>query len=64
VIALLGFLGVSGLFAVIVVLLALGPFATIWALNLLFHLEIPYTFWTWLAVFWLQLLFAKTGSSK
>lgn len=25
------------------------PFATIWSLNTLFSLGIPYTFWTWLA---------------
>lgn len=34
----------------VVVLLVLGPLATIWALNTLFALGIAYNFWTWLAV--------------
>jgi hypothetical protein len=37
--------------AVIVFLIAIGPLATIWALNTLFPvLVIPYTFDTWVAV--------------
>jgi hypothetical protein len=43
------------LFAYVVFLLALiivGPLVSIWALNTLFPaLAIPYTFWTWLAMF-------------
>lgn len=35
---------------IVVVLLILGPLATIWALNTLFALGIVYNFWTWLAV--------------
>ena len=31
------------------VLIAFAPLAFIWALNTLFTLGIPYTFWTWLA---------------
>ncbi len=32
-------------------LIAIGPLATIWALNTLFPvLAIEYTFWTWLSV--------------
>lgn len=35
----------------IIVLLIVGPFLTIWALNTIFPaLAIPYTFWTWLAM--------------
>lgn len=30
-------------------LLAIGPLVTIWSVNTLFHLAIPYTGWTWLA---------------
>lgn len=30
-------------------LVALWPFAFIWALNTLFNLTIPYSFWTWLS---------------
>jgi len=35
---------------VILAVIALGPFAFIWALNTLFNLGIGFTFWTWLAV--------------
>lgn len=35
----------------LVVLIAIGPLATIWALNTLFPVvAIPYTIWTWLSV--------------
>lgn len=45
------FLTIVGAVCLIVVLLAVGPLLTIWALNTLFPvLAIPYTFWTWLAV--------------
>jgi hypothetical protein len=37
--------------------IALGPLATIWSLNTLFDLAIPYVFKSWLAVVWLCLLF-------
>lgn len=41
---------VLGIFAAI-----LFPFITIAAINLLFGTAIPYTVYTWLAMFWLQL---------
>ena len=44
---------ITGVFliALIVALIIVGPLATIWALNTLFHaLAIPYEFLTWLAV--------------
>jgi len=31
--------------------ISLMPFAIIWALNTLFSLSIPFTFWTWLSSF-------------
>lgn len=38
----------------LVLVIAIGPLLTIWALNTLFPvLDIPYTFWTWLAVVFL-----------
>lgn len=43
------FLAILGLVAIFVIVL-LFPFATIWALNTLFALSIPYTFWSWLAM--------------
>lgn len=33
-----------------------APFATIWSLNTLFGLGIAYTFWTWLATVWIQMV--------
>ncbi len=45
---------IVGLVLLIVVIIAIGPLLTIWALNTLFPvLAIPYTFWTWLAVIFL-----------
>lgn len=44
---------ITGLFLIvlIVLLIIIGPLATIWALNTLFPaLAIPYDFFTWLAV--------------
>lgn len=32
-----------------IVLVVCGPLATLWSVNTLFHLAIPYTGWTWLA---------------
>ena len=45
------FLTLIGLIAVIIVLVAIGPIAVIWAFNTLFPvLAIPFTFYTWLSV--------------
>jgi len=42
---------IVGLLVLVVLLIVLGPLATIWAINTLFPVvAIPYTFWTWLAV--------------
>ena len=47
------------------VLIVLGPLAVLWALNTLFMLSIPYTFWTWLAVWILAGVFkTKVEVSK
>jgi hypothetical protein len=53
---------IVGFGLLLLVLIAVGPFITIWALNTLFGLGIAYTFWTWLAVVWLGLVLqAKIG---
>jgi hypothetical protein len=39
-----------------VFLYVLGPFLTIWSLNILFGLKIPTTFWTWLAMLWIHVV--------
>ena len=49
---------------VVLLIVLLSPFATIWALNTLFPaLVIPYTFWTWLSILILAGVF-KTKVSK
>ena len=45
----------------IVAAIIVGPIATIWAVNVLFGLGIPYTFATWLAVLILSAGFGKTS---
>lgn len=45
----------TGLLLVLLVgILIAAPLATIAALNTVFPLTIPFTFWTWLSVVWLQ----------
>jgi hypothetical protein len=44
---------VLGFIILLVVLILLGPLATIWSLNTLFALKIAYGFFEWLAVVWL-----------
>ena len=48
-----------------ILLLAVGPWTVVWALNTLFPvLNIPYTFSTWLAVIILHGLFKADVSTK
>lgn len=57
-------LNTSKLIAVLVfaiLLLLFAPLAVIWALNTLFALAIPYTFWTWLAMLVLTGTFGKAN---
>jgi len=45
------------LFAVLIlVMIGVGPFITIWCLNTLFTTSIPFNIWTWLSVFWLSMV--------
>lgn len=49
----------------ILVLIIISPIISIWALNTLFKLNIEFSFWTWLAVAWLQTIcFSTIGRSK
>ena len=51
--------------ALIVFLLAIGPWLVIWALNVLFPvLAIEFTFWTWCAVIVLGTFFRANVSVK
>jgi hypothetical protein len=42
------------MFLLTVALIVFGPLATIWSLNTLFMLSIPFTFKTWLAALYLS----------
>jgi hypothetical protein len=55
------------LILLIIAIIIAGPLLTIWALNTVFPaLNIPFTFWTWLAavVLQLQLVYRPSSSSK
>jgi len=54
--AILGTFGIFGLIAFILALIVFGPLISIWSLNALFALAIPYSFKTWLAVCWIQMV--------
>lgn len=51
-----GWIGVALIVALVLFLIVLLPFMTIWALNTLFGLSIAYTFTTWLATAWIGLM--------
>ena len=54
--------GVLSLLVLILVLVIFGPLCTIWAVNTLFNLTIPFTFDTWVATVILGAFFSRTGS--
>lgn len=60
---ILGAASVAGVLA-FVALLVFGPFITIWGMNTLFHLGIPYTFETYFAVIAVGLFFNLRITSK
>ena len=58
------FASIIGLIVFILVFAAIGPFITIWALNTLFSLAIPYTLTTWAATAWLGLVLSGISATK
>lgn len=48
--------GVVGIVAFVLLMIVFGPFISIWSLNALFSLGIAYSFKTWLAAIWLQMV--------
>ena len=42
-------IGITGIFLLIALVIIVGPFIGVWAINTLFHTNTAYTFWTWLA---------------
>jgi hypothetical protein len=61
-----GLIGAAGALGIIAVLalIIFGPFITIWGLNTLFHLGIPYTLETYFAVVAVSLFFNFRISTK
>ena len=49
-------IGVVTIIVLLIILIGVGPLLTIAALNTLFNLSIAYSFWTWLAMLWVQFL--------
>lgn len=49
--------GIWSFVALLILIVAVGPLAVIWALNTLFQLGIGYTVWNWLAVIVLSVFF-------
>jgi hypothetical protein len=45
----------------IIAAIIFGPLLTIASINTLFGTAIPYTFWTWASVAWLQGVLVGTG---
>jgi hypothetical protein len=56
---------IIGLIVVLVLVFGVfGPFITIWALNTLFSLAIPYTLSTWLAAAWIGLVISPLAKQN
>jgi len=60
------FLSGTAILVLVIALLCIGPFLTIWTLNTLFPvLAIPFTFWTWLAGLWVNwVVFGSRNTKK
>ena len=57
--------GLGLLFIIFIIcLIIFGPFITIWALNTLFLLNIPFTPGTWFAVLWLGMIIRPSTWKK
>ena len=52
------------LFLTYFALVLIGPFISIWSINILFGLGISYSIETWLGVLWLQLIFSSKIAGK
>jgi hypothetical protein len=61
--SMIGAVGAAGIIAFLA-LIVFGPFITIWGLNTLFHLGIPYTLETYFAVVAVSLFFNFRISTK
>jgi hypothetical protein len=57
-------LGIGGVILLILAIFVAGPFLSIIAVNQLFGTTIGFTFWNWLATFWLHLVVASATKSN
>lgn len=56
---------IVGVGLVLFVFLTIGPLLVIWSVNTLFPaMSIAYTFWTWLATFFIMIAFGHKGAKK
>lgn len=56
---------VLSILALALLYIALGPLLVIWSVNTLFpSLAIAYTFWNWLAIFFLMIAFGNKGIQR
>lgn len=56
--------GILGIVALFLILAVFGPIFTIWSLNHLFSTGIELTFWSWLSVFWIQMVLVGSKVSS
>ena len=61
--SMIGAVGAAGIIAFLA-LIVFGPFITIWGLNTLFHLGIPYTLETYFVIVAVSLFFNFRISTK
>ena len=53
-----------GLILTVLILVTIGPIVTIWSLNTVFGLEIPFNFYTWIAMAWLLIILSQRSVDK
>ena len=57
-------LGIGGVILLIFAIFVAGPFLSIMAVNQLFGTTIGFTFWNWLAAFWLHIVVASSSTKS
>ncbi len=57
-------LGIGGVILLIVAIFVAGPFLSIMAVNQIFGTTIGFTFWNWLATFWLHIVVASSSTKS
>jgi hypothetical protein len=57
-------LGIGGVILLILAIFVAGPFLSIMAVNQIFGTTIGFTFWNWLATFWLHIVVASSSTKS